>query len=99
MDQGVVRVVVKWNFKYFNHRHDVVNVVAIGTWSLFSGWPWRRDRSSKVKFYIFLPWSWCSKRSAGIDFYIFCHDHGSVNVVSAGIKVYVFCHHHVVVNV
>ena len=71
LDQGVVSVVVKWNFKFFNHRHDVVNVVAIGTWSLFSGWPWRRDCSSKVKFYIFLPWSQCSKRSAGIDFFIF----------------------------
>ena len=90
MDHGVVSVVVKWNFIFFTHHHGVVNVVAIGTWSLFSGWPWLSDRSPKMKFYIFLSWSRCSKRSAGISFYIFRHDPGVVNVVSAGIKIYVF---------
>ena len=76
-----------------------MNVVAIGTKSPFSGWPWLSDRSPKMKFFIFLSCSWCSKRSAKINFYVFCHDHDVVNVVSAGIKIYVFCHHHVVVNV
>ena len=65
-----------------------MNVVAIGTWSIFSGWPWRGDRSSKMKFYTFLSWSQCIKSSAGFNFYIFCQDHGVVNVVSAGIKIY-----------
>ena len=80
-------VVVKWNFIFFTYHHGIV---AIGTWSLFLGWPWLSDLSPKMKFYIFLSWSRCSKRSAGISFYIFCHDPGVVNIVSAGIKIYVF---------
>ena len=76
-----------------------MNVVALGTKSPFSGWPWLSDRSPKMKFYIFLSWSPCSKRSAKINFCVFCDDHDVVKVVSAGIKIYVFRHHHVVVNV
>ena len=44
MDHGVVSVVVKWN---------AVNVVAIGTLSVFSGWPWFSDRNPRMKIYIF----------------------------------------------
>ena len=76
-----------------------MKVVAIGTKSPFSGWPWLRDCSPKMKFYIFLSCSRYSKRSAKINFYVFVHDHDIVSVVSAGIKAYIFCHHHVVVNV
>ena len=37
MDHNVVSVVVKLNFIFFTHHRGIVNVVAVGTKSLFSG--------------------------------------------------------------